>query len=185
MTTRRSATARDWCTLPNAITLVRLLLTLPICVLIVFGTRPVLTLVLVVVFGASDWVDGYLARKLGQTSRFGAVFDPVADRLGVVLVVLALTVAGLLPWWIPALIAATDLALGIFALALKRTAELAVNRLGKIRTAVLMVGLVLVLIGAVPGAEIVALPALWLTATGAALHAVAGIEYGRSLVTDA
>src|SRR5690606_7938279 len=52
---------RDWATIPNAITVLRLLLVIPITLLLANGAAPVVTLVLLALFGASDWVDGYLA----------------------------------------------------------------------------------------------------------------------------
>ena len=44
------------------------------------GTQDVLATVLFVVFALTDWADGYLARKLNQSSAFGAFLDPVADK---------------------------------------------------------------------------------------------------------
>ena len=65
-------------TLPNAITLLRLLLLVPVCWLIVVGAEgswwPV---VLLALWASTDWIDGVLARALGQTSRLGEVMDPI------------------------------------------------------------------------------------------------------------
>ncbi|HEX6870353.1 MAG TPA: CDP-alcohol phosphatidyltransferase family protein [Micromonosporaceae bacterium] len=49
--------------------------------------------------GTSDWVDGYLARRLGQVSRLGELLDPLADRLYILATLLALTVRDVVPWW--------------------------------------------------------------------------------------
>ena len=84
----------DWATLPNLITLLRLGFVVPIVILVLNHAQPVLTVVLLAVFGASDWIDGYLARALNQVSATGAVLDPVADRIGVAMIALALAVAG-------------------------------------------------------------------------------------------
>jgi len=79
----------DWATLPNLITLLRLGLVVPIVIFVLHHAQPVLTVVLLAVFGASDWIDGYLARALNQVSATGAVLDPVADRVGVATIALA------------------------------------------------------------------------------------------------
>jgi cardiolipin synthase len=49
--------------------------------------------------GTSDWIDGYLARKLGQVSRLGELLDPLADRLYILATLLAFTLKGVVPWW--------------------------------------------------------------------------------------
>jgi cardiolipin synthase len=49
--------------------------------------------------GATDWVDGYLARRLGQVSEFGKVFDPTVDRLLFIVAITAIIVDGSIPVW--------------------------------------------------------------------------------------
>lgn len=71
-------------TIPNVITLFRIVI-IPIFVIaFVLPVYPYKHLILVSLFflaGVSDWIDGYLARKLKQSSAFGAFLDPVADKL--------------------------------------------------------------------------------------------------------
>ena len=57
--------------------------------------RNLIATVMFMVFAATDWLDGYLARKLNQASSFGAFLDPVADKF---LVCAALLVLGMTPW---------------------------------------------------------------------------------------
>lgn len=97
--------ARD---IPNAITVVRLLLVPPI-VLCLLGGRYDLALILFVVAGVSDALDGFLAKRFGWTSRLGGLLDPIADKLLLVSCYLALTWQGLLPLWLTALVIARDL----------------------------------------------------------------------------
>lgn len=54
---------------------------------------------LLAVLGATDWVDGYLARRLSQVSTVGKIIDPVADRLLVMVGLLSVAVVGAVPWW--------------------------------------------------------------------------------------
>ncbi|MDA8271691.1 MAG: CDP-alcohol phosphatidyltransferase family protein, partial [Actinomycetota bacterium] len=68
-------------TLPNLVTLIRLLL-IPIFVYLSWSrSRLILGGLLLGLIGATDWIDGYLARRLNQTSTVGKVIDPSADRL--------------------------------------------------------------------------------------------------------
>lgn len=86
-------------TVPNLFTLIRLLC-LPLFVWLLFGlpSRQAAAWLLGAL-GATDWVDGYLARRLGQTSEFGKKFDPTVDRLLFVVAVVAIMVNGAMPIW--------------------------------------------------------------------------------------
>jgi cardiolipin synthase len=86
-------------TVPNAITLVRLA-SIPLFLWLLFGAgRQTAAAVLLGVLGATDWVDGFVARRYHQVSTFGKVLDPVADRVLVVTAVLAITIHGAVPVW--------------------------------------------------------------------------------------
>ncbi len=97
-------------TAPNAISFARLLLT-PVCLLLLAQGRYVLGLWITAVVGASDILDGWLARRTGQVSRFGQLLDPFADRLLLASIAIALAMRGVLPWFILALVIARDLVL--------------------------------------------------------------------------
>ncbi|WP_336991466.1 CDP-alcohol phosphatidyltransferase family protein [Leucobacter sp. VD1] len=172
----------SWATLPNAITLLRLLLVVPIVVLLVEGEQPVLTVVLLVIFGASDWIDGTLARLLGQVSSFGKLFDPLADRIGVVAIVLAMIVAGLLPAWTAIAIPGVELVL-LVVYAVARPARIPeASLLGKARTAVMMTGIAAVGFGILPGLGWLGDIGRWITAVGVVMHVVVGVDYFRLMV---
>ena len=72
-------------------------------------------MVLLLVWASTDWVDGLLARALDQTSRTGAIIDPIADRIGLAAIVLSLAVAGLLPWVALVLIVVLDVAMVVLS----------------------------------------------------------------------
>jgi cardiolipin synthase len=86
--------------------------------------------------GATDWVDGYLARRLGQVSELGKLLDPIADRLAVVSAVVAGWITGTLPWWIALLLSIRETLVGVGAVYLgARTGEkIPVRTLGKAAT---------------------------------------------------
>jgi cardiolipin synthase len=86
-------------TAPNVITFVRLAC-IPIFVWLLFGAhRQTLAAVLLAVLGATDWVDGYVARRYRQVSTLGKVLDPVADRVLVLTGVFSIIVYGAVPLW--------------------------------------------------------------------------------------
>jgi cardiolipin synthase len=93
--------------LPNIITVVRILLVVPTGWLLLEG-RYVESLVLMAVAGASDALDGWLARRFNWHSRFGAAMDPVADKLLVAAIFLILTVQGHIPVWVAAIVLGRD-----------------------------------------------------------------------------
>ena len=86
-------------TAPNVITLARLLC-IPLFLWLLFGLhRQSIAAVLLAVLGATDWVDGHVARRYHQVSTFGKVLDPTADRLLVGTAVIAVIVHGAVPLW--------------------------------------------------------------------------------------
>ncbi|WP_341854977.1 CDP-alcohol phosphatidyltransferase family protein [Brachybacterium sp. GPGPB12] len=97
-----------------------------------------LGVVLLLVWASTDWIDGMLARALDQTSRTGQIMDPIADRLGLVAIVLTLALADLLPWAALAVIVVVDAAMALLATRAALGGRISVSWLGKIRTFVLM-----------------------------------------------
>jgi cardiolipin synthase (CMP-forming) len=86
-------------TAPNVITLVRLLC-IPLYLWLLFGAhRQIAAAVLLAVLGATDWVDGFVARRYGQVSTFGKVLDPTADRILVGTAVISIMIYGAVPLW--------------------------------------------------------------------------------------
>lgn len=167
-------------TVPNLFTLLRFVLIIPAVISIFYiDERPWLPLTLVAVFSLTDWVDGFLARLLNQYSVIGAQLDPLADRVGLGLVVIVLAWEGLLPWWAIAIIASVDLGLLLLILVLGAHDSMKVNWVGKFRTALTMVGVVAVLAG--PALAQPALSTLGVVCVeiGAFIHVFTGIMYVR------
>lgn len=94
--------------IPNIISVLRMLLVPPVVVLLLNGRYGV-ALLLFVIAGLSDALDGYLAKHCGWTSRLGAILDPLADKLLLVSSYLTLGWLGHLPIWLVALVAVRDL----------------------------------------------------------------------------
>ncbi|WP_040161472.1 CDP-alcohol phosphatidyltransferase family protein [Nigerium massiliense] len=165
-----------WATIPNAFTVLRCLLLVPVCWLILQPVRGPEAIILLTIWAGTDWVDGWLARLTHQVSRFGEVLDPIADRVGIVAVLLCLAIQGLVSWWAFAVIAGVDVLTAVFAGRAAAGGQLRVNWLGKIRTAILFVALVLLVLAStwLPNVLPLGQALLWL---GVALHVVAGLTY--------
>jgi len=97
-------------TVPNVITLVRLAC-VPVFVWLLFGAhRQTAAAILLAVLGATDWVDGFVARRWHQVSTLGKVLDPTADRVLVGTGVISVIVAGAVPLWFGVLTVAREVA---------------------------------------------------------------------------
>ncbi len=127
-------------TAPNAITLVRLAC-IPLFLWLLFGTsHQTEAAVLLAVLGATDWVDGFVARRYHQVSTFGKVLDPVADRVLVVTAVIAIIVYGAVPVWFGAATLAREVVVSgaVLLLASLGAARIDVLWVGKAGTFALM-----------------------------------------------
>ncbi len=94
--------------IPNMITVIRILLVVPIAWALL-QRQHLLALVLFFVAGASDAVDGFLAKRFGWTSRLGAFLDPLADKALLITCYAALVWVELLPVWLLVLVVTRDL----------------------------------------------------------------------------
>ena len=143
--TRRSGV---W-TLPNAISGLRLL-GVPLFLWLVLGPEAdVLALLVLMVSGITDWLDGFLARRLDQASKLGEILDPVADRLYILAVVVGLAVRDIIPWWVALILPARDAFLWCLVpfLRTRGYSALPVHFLGKAATFNLLYAFPLLFIG--------------------------------------
>lgn len=135
--------------LPNAITFSRLVMTAAFVLAVSqrsltgYGTG----LFLFVVAAVSDWLDGWLARKMGLVTPLGKLMDPLADKILVCAAFVFFTEKGLCPVWVTALIIGREfLVTGLRQIAIEAGQVLAADRLGKWKTgfqlAYLIAGLV-------------------------------------------
>lgn len=135
--------------------------------------------------GASDWLDGYLARRLHQVTRLGQLLDPAADRFYILTTLLGLAWRGYVPWWLLILIVGRDVVLAFTLPVLARHGfgPLPVHYLGKTATFGLLYAFPLILLGrAFPAVAPVADPIGWAFAWwGTALYWWAGVLYIRQV----
>jgi cardiolipin synthase len=166
-------------TVPNLISFARLL-GVPLFLYLFLGVHADVAAVVVLAVGAStDWVDGYVARRLGQVSRLGTLLDPVADRLYILATLLALTVRDVVPWWFTAaLLAREALLLGCLAV-LRRSGygPPPVHYLGKTATFILLFAFPVLLLGKSVTATAVTASGWALAWWGLTLYWAAGVLY--------
>lgn len=178
------STPRDagWATIPNLVTVLRFLLIVPVCVVLLRGgAGDWLPVVLLGVWASTDWIDGQLARRLDQVSVIGAKLDPFVDRLGTAVIAVTLAVVGALPWWMLTVLIAFDLLATVLGVKAAAEGRLPVMWIGKVRTAVLFFGLVL-LVAAVTVLPWLEIPAYVLLVVGLVLHVISTIGYSVSAV---
>ena len=139
---------RVW-TVPNLLSMIRLA-GVPVFLWLILGPEADgWALVLLMVSGVTDFLDGYLARKLGQTSTLGQILDPVADRLYILAVVVGLALRDVIPWWAALSLPLRDLLLwGLVPILRTRGfSALPVHFLGKAATFNLLYAFPLLLLG--------------------------------------
>jgi cardiolipin synthase len=171
-------------TLPNVLSALRLL-GVPVFLWALVSERDGLAIVLLMLSGITDYLDGKIARRYGLVSRVGQLLDPIADRLYIVTTLLGLAWRDIIPWWLVALLFAREVFMAVVVLVAKRHGwiGLPVHFAGKAATFNLLIAFPLLLLGegdSVPAqvAEPLGWGFLW---WGTALYWVSGILYAVQL----
>lgn len=182
--------SRVW-TIPNIISMLRLA-GVPLFLWLVLGPEAdAWALAVLMVSGVTDFLDGYLARRLNQFTNLGEILDPVVDRLYILAVVVGLALRDIIPWWVAIILPLRDLLLwGLVPILRTRGfSALPVHFLGKAATFNLLYAFPLLLLGEGEGV----LPTMaevfgWAFAVwGIGLYWWAGVLYAwqvRRLVRD-
>jgi cardiolipin synthase (CMP-forming) len=167
-------------TVPNVISLARLLL-VPVFAVLVANGEDAWALLVLAVSGASDWLDGVVARRMHQVTRLGQMLDPAADRLFILVTLLGLAWRGTVPVWLVVVLVARDVVLAVMLLVLARAGypPLRVHLAGKAGTLVLLYAFPLLFLSQWPSTLGQAAGVLgWACALwGVALYWFAGVLY--------
>ena len=137
-------------TWPNLLSALRLLL-VPFFLWLIIDHQNLLAFAILAFSSFTDWFDGFLARRLNQTSRLGQLLDPAADRLFILASLIGLAATEQVPWWLVVVIIARDLMLFFTLpfLAQVGYGPLPVNYTGKAGTFALLYAFPLLLLPAV------------------------------------
>ena len=172
-------------TLPNVLTVVRFL-GVPLFIWLVLEKQEYGFAALVLaIMGSTDWVDGYIARRFDQMSNLGRVLDPIADRLSLIAVAITLVIAGVVEWWyLTALLVPAAILLTLSLYYFHGHPDLPVSRIGKIRTALLLVGTPLLVLSKlpIPGTTAYFVAAWIFLGLGLVGHWIAGYNYFWAII---
>jgi cardiolipin synthase (CMP-forming) len=129
-------------TVPNLLSFARLLL-VPAFLWAFLSHRNVAAFVILFFAGSTDWVDGFVARHTGQVSELGKLLDPLADRVAIVAVLIALAARGAVPWPLAGAILLRDglVAIVFPVLEAKGVERIPVNIVGKAATLLIFLGM--------------------------------------------
>ncbi|MDF2846311.1 MAG: CDP-alcohol phosphatidyltransferase family protein [Oerskovia sp.] len=169
-------------TIPNVISLLRLALVPVFAVLIVRGNDE-WALAVLAISGASDWLDGVLARRLDQVTKLGQMLDPAADRLFILVTLVGLAWRDVVPLWVLVVILLRDVTLLCLLPVLTRHGygPLPVSFVGKAATFALLYAFPLLLLAEAPGAlgATASIIGWAFTGWGVGLYWLAGVQYIR------
>jgi cardiolipin synthase len=169
---------------PNMLSILRLIL-VPVFLWLLLNDHMFWALAVLAFAGASDWLDGQIARRFNQVTELGRVLDPAADRLYIFASLIGLVINGNIPAWLAVAVIARDVMLLIVypVLATHGYGPLPVHFLGKAGTFALLYALPLMLLADLwPSAEFVILPLSWAFAYwGVGLYWLAGFIYVKQV----
>lgn len=169
-------------TVPNVVTVLRFLL-VPVFVHQLAEENYLSAFWVLAALGATDWIDGFIARFFDQMSTVGQWLDPLADRLAMLVVTLTMVHFQIAPVWLLAVIFVPDALLLLNALLLfAGNPHLQVSPMGKVRTASLLIGFPLLLLIDLPEfaawfGGLFPLVVESVLVAGAVMHVVASIDY--------
>ena len=168
--------------LPIALTLFRIVL-VPLIIVFVISSDRLWVLIAAIVFVAAsltDWLDGFMARRRNQVTRFGTLLDPVADKLLVASALVALVQVEMIGAWVAMVIIGRELAVtGLRGVALSMGVVVPASKFGKLKTVSQYIAITILILERGPLGEyvpfhLISVAALW----GAlALTVVSGADY--------
>jgi cardiolipin synthase len=164
---------------PNLLTMLRLV-AVPFLVITILDARYEIALLIFVVAGATDAVDGRLARSLNQSTRLGQYLDPIADKLMLSTLFLTTTMAGLVPRYVTVLVFARDLGILLISILLFFTRTMRDFRpsfIGKINTLIQIFTMLVVLVTAIRLTPEMATLSHWLLVAIAWLAPLSAAQY--------
>lgn len=170
-------------TVPNLISVLRII-SIPIIAMLVAKHEMATALLVLAISAVSDGLDGIIARSFNQVSKIGQILDPIADRLLIFCSILALGVAGIIPWWMLIIVGLRDVLMAalILVLAQHDYGPLPVHFVGKSGTAMLMLSIVALIFADIwhtPATDLLHMAALAAGVWGVGLYWVAGLIYYR------
>ncbi|GLW27913.1 CDP-alcohol phosphatidyltransferase family protein [Actinoplanes regularis] len=151
-------------TIPNVISFIRLLGVPLFLYLLLVREQDIAAVIVLAIGGTTDWVDGYVARRMNSVSRLGELLDPFADRLYILATLIGFTIRDVVPWWLTGALLLREAVMGVALLVLRRRGygPPPVHYVGKTGTFVLLAAFPVILLAkAVPSIDGWAAPVGW------------------------
>lgn len=134
-------------TISNKLTILRIIM-VPVFVVLMMMGLYIEAAVVFVIASATDWLDGYLARKRNEITNFGKFADPIADKILVVSALACLMEIGVVPAWAVIIVIAREFIVsGLRMSAASQNVVIAADGFGKIKTVTQMVSITMLLLG--------------------------------------
>lgn len=173
-------------TVPNVLSLIRLA-GVPVFLWLVLGPHAdAWAVVVLAVGGATDFLDGYLARSRHEVSRIGQMLDPIVDRTWIAATLVGLGLREVVPWWLVGVLVARDVCMFLLVPLLRTRGytSLPVHFLGKVATFFLLYAFPAVLLGdgGWPGAIVFKVAGWAFVIWGSGLYWWAGLLYARQAI---
>ncbi|MFK5634550.1 CDP-diacylglycerol--glycerol-3-phosphate 3-phosphatidyltransferase [Ornithinimicrobium sp. LYQ103] len=123
---------------------------------------------------ATDWVDGFLARRDGLITDFGKLMDPIADKALNGTALVGLSFVDVLPWWITVVVLVREIGITLMRFVVIRRGVIPASKGGKLKTVLQAVGITLLL---APLGGIVATAGLWVMYAAVVVTVLTGVDY--------
>lgn len=167
-------------TIPNLVSFARLA-TIPVFWWLVLGAAEIAAAtILFIIVATTDWIDGFLARRLDQVTKLGKALDPVADRLMIASAVIAGLIAGIVPPLLGITLMVREGYMAVVALVVlgRGAGTLEVSWLGKTATFIVYSAVAVFYVAAIPILESLLVPIAWAGGlVGLAMYLVTAIQY--------
>ncbi len=169
-----------WLNVPNALTALRLLLVPVFAWILLSHPHDDLwrwgAAVVFVIASITDVIDGKVARKYGLVTRFGKLWDPIADKALTGMALVGLSIIGELPWWITIVILVREWGITLLRFLILKYGVMAANRGGKLKTVFQSIAIVWYLLPVPNWLHLVGVGVMWIALL---LTVVTGLDYCR------
>lgn len=169
-----------WLNVPNALTALRLLLVPVFAWMLLSHPHDDAwrwgAAIVFVVASITDVIDGKVARKYGLVTRFGKLWDPIADKALTGMALVGLSIIGELPWWITIVILVREWGITLLRFLILKYGVMAANRGGKLKTVFQSIAIVWYLLPLPTWLHLVGVGVMWIALL---LTVVTGLDYCR------
>ena len=169
-----------WLNVPNALTALRLLLVPVFAWMLLSHPHDDMwrwgAAILFVVASITDIIDGRVARKYGLVTRFGKLWDPIADNALTGMALVGLSIIGELPWWITIVILVREWGITLLRFLILKYGVMAANRGGKLKTVVQSIAIVWYLLPVPSWLHLIGVVVMW---AALILTVLTGLDYCR------